>query len=164
MLVVGLFLLSGLVFPKITYTYGQEVNLPLTETFELFNDASKMKDWMTGLQSFKTIEEKPGLVGSRYEIVVDAQGEFVRMEELVTAFKQNEKVGLTIESDEMIKKDFYTFQAKGNQTFIQNKASITGKTYFLKCLFASFYFFIKGEDQAILDSFKAYAEGSSSRQ
>jgi len=157
--IVALFFLSGLLFSKINYTTSQRINLPVDQTFALFNDSSKMKDWMEGLQSFKTIEEKPGVVGSRYQIVIDAQNEFTKMEELVTAYKENEKVSLTIESVEMIKQDNYTFQAVDDQTLIQNKSTTEGKTYFLRCLYASFYLLIKRTDQGILDSFKAYTEG-----
>lgn len=158
-IIIILFFLSGLLFSKISYTTSQRINLPIDQTFALFNDDSKMKDWMVGLQSFKVIEEKPGVVGSRYQIVIDAQDTFTKMDELVTSYKENEKVSLTIESIEMIKKDNYTFQSIDNQTLIQNKSTTEGKTYFLRCLYASFYFFIKRTDQGILDSFKVYAEG-----
>lgn len=158
--IIVLFCLSGLLFSEISYTTSQRINLPVYETFALFNESSKKKDWMEGLQSFKTIEEKPGMVGSRYQIVIDAQDTFTKMEEVVTAYKKNEKISLTIESAEIIKKDNYTFQSIDNQTFIQNKSTTAGKTYFLKCLYASFYFFIKRTDQETLDSFKAYAEKS----
>jgi len=160
-IILALFFLSGLLFSKISYTTSQTINLPVDQAFTLFNDHKKMKDWMIGLQSFKVIEEKPGVVGSRYQIVIDAQNTFTKMEELVTSYKANEKVSLTIESVEMIKQDNYTFQAVDNQTLIQNKTTTEGKTYFLKCLYASFYFFIKRTDQGILDSFKTYAERQS---
>ena len=156
-----LFFLSGLLFSKISYTTSQRINLPVDQTFALFNDNSKMKDWMVGLQSFKVIEEKPGVVGSRYQIVIDAQNTFIKMEELVTSYRENEKVSLTIESVQMIKKDNYTFQAIDNQTLIQNESTTEGKTYFLKCLYASFYVLIKCTDQENLDSFKAYVEKGS---
>ena len=156
--IIALFFLSGLLFSEISYTTSQRINLPVEQTFALFNDSSKMKDWMKGLQSFKTIEEKPGVVGSRYQIVIDAQNTFTKMDELVTSYKRNEKISLTIESIEMIKKDNYTFQVIDNQTLIQNKSTTQGKTYFLKCLYASFYIYLKRIDQEILDSFKVYVE------
>jgi len=164
--VIILFFLSGLLFSKISYTTIQRINLPVDQTFALFNDSSKMKHWVEGLQSFKTIEEKPGVVGSRYQIVIDAQGTFTKMEELVTSYKENEKVSLTIESIELIKKDNYTFQAVDDYTLIRNESSTAGKTYFLKCLYASFYFLMKRTDQGNLDSFKDFAEkeGDDSRQ
>jgi len=156
--IISLFFLSGLLFSKISYTTSQTINLPVDKTFALFNDGSQMKEWMVGLQSFKTIEEKPGVVGSRYQIVLDAQDTFTKMEELVTSYKENEKKSLKIESIEMIKQDNYIFQDVDNQTLIQNESTIEGKTYFLKCLYASFYIMMKRTDQEILDSFKTFAE------
>lgn len=158
LLIIGLFFLSGLVFPQITYTVSQQVNVPVDQAFILFNDNKTMKNWMPALKELTLIEEKPGLVGSRYRIKVEAQGEIMEMEETVVAFKQNEKVSLEIRSVDMLKNDEYTFKGSGNQTIIQNKSSIQGTTYFLRCLYASFYLLIKAEDQATLDSFKAFAE------
>lgn len=158
LLIIALFFLSGVVFPQINYTVSQQVNIPVEKAFTLFNDNKTMKEWMPALKELTPIEEKPGLVGSRYHIKVEAQGEVLDMEETVVAFKQNEKISLEIRSVDMLKNDEYTFEGNGNQTTIQNKSSVQGTTYFLRCLYASFYLLIKGEDQATLDSFKAFAE------
>ncbi len=157
--ILVLFFLSGLLFSKISYTTSQRINLPVDQTFALFNDASKMKDWTVGLQSIKTIEEKPGVVGTRYQIVIaDIVGTFIKMEALVTSYKENAKVSLRIESADMIKKDNYTFQAVDNQTLIQNESITEGKTFLSRSLYASFYFLIKQQEQENLDRFKAYVE------
>jgi len=157
--IIIVFFLSGLLFSKISYTTNQRINLPLDQTFALFNDASKMKEWRGDLQSIKTIEEKPGIVGTRYQTVTaDIVGTFIRMEELVTSYKENKKLSLRIESTDMIKKDNYTFQTVDNQTLIQNESITEGKTFLSRSLYASFYFLLKQQEQENLDSFKAYAE------
>jgi len=43
-----LFLLSGLIFPKTKYTTAQQINLPVETAFEVYTDASKMKQWYLG--------------------------------------------------------------------------------------------------------------------
>jgi len=156
---VGLFFLSGIAFPKISYQTSERINMPLDTTFELHNEVGKMLKWRTGLQSIRTLEQKPGTVGNKYKIVVDAQGSFLPMKRIVTTYKRNQEVAHSTQSNEMIKVDQYFYQFTNKQTIINQKTSIEGKTYFLKCLYASFWWLMKWEDVAILENFKAFAEG-----
>lgn len=153
-----LFLLSGLLFPKTKYMTTQQVNLPIAETFKLYTDATKMKHWYTGLQSIRTEEQKPGTVGNKYKMVTDVQGTFTQMKRIVTKYKKQQQINYSTQSIEMIKEETIAFREMNGQTIIINEASTEGKTYLLKCLYASFFWFIKNEDQARLDSFKMYAE------
>jgi len=153
-----LFLLSGLIFPKTKYTTAQQINLPVETAFEVYTDASKMKQWYLGLQSIRTEEKKPGVVGNKFKLVTDVQGSFVQMKRIVTKYKKPEQINYSTQSFEMIKEEAITFQQVNGQTLIINETSTEGKTYFLKCLYASFFWYIQSEDQAILDSFKVYAE------
>lgn len=153
-----LFLLSGLIFPKTKYTITQQINLPVEETFKLYTDATKMKYWYLGLQSIRTEEQKPGIVGNKYKMVTDVQGDFMQLKRIVTKYKKPQQINFSTQSIEMIKEEVIIFQNFDGQTLITNEASTTGKSYFLKCLYVSFFYFLKKEDQAILDSFKIYAE------
>ena len=78
------------------------------------------------------MEKKPGTVGNKYKLVVDAQGTFTSMKRIVTAYKINQKVTHSTQSNEMIKIDDYIYQFVDNQTVIEQKTTIEGKTYFLK--------------------------------
>lgn len=158
LVLVGLFLLSGLVFPKVSYQTSEKINKPLEPTFNLHNDVDQMLKWRTGLQSIQTLEKKPGTVGNKYKVVIDAQGSFMQMKRIVNTYKLNQKVEHSTQSDEMIKIDQYFYQFSDNQTIINQKTSIEGKTYFLKCLYASFWWMMKWEDVEVLESFKEFAE------
>ncbi|MFK7981090.1 MAG: SRPBCC domain-containing protein [Saprospiraceae bacterium] len=155
---LGLFLLSGVLFPKTKYTTTQKVDLPLETAFDLYTDATKMKHWYTGLQSIRTEEQKPGVVGNKYKLVTDVQGKFIQLKRIVTKYKKPQQINYSTQSIEMIKEENTTFQNINGQTLITNEANTTGKSYLLKCLHASFFWIYKNEDQAILDSFKIYAE------
>lgn len=157
---IGLFFLSGLVFPKVTYQTSERIDMPLDTTFQLHNEVGNMLKWRTGLQSIQTLEQKPGTVGNKYKLVVDAQGSFLQMKRIVTTYKKNQKVEHSTQSNEMVKVDQYFYQYTDKQTIINQKTSIAGKTYFLKCLYASFWWLMKWEDVAILASFKEFAEDS----
>lgn len=155
---VVLFLLSGLIFPKTKYTTAQQINLPVEKVFDLYTDANKMKHWYLGLQSIRTEEKKPGVVGNKYKIVMDVQGTFTQLKRIVTKYKKPQQINYSTQSVEMIKEEAITFQQVNGQTLIINETSTAGKNYFLKCLYASFFWYIQSEDQAILDNFKVYAE------
>lgn len=155
---VVLFLLSGVIFPKTKYTTTQQVNLPLAETFDLYTDATKMKHWYTGLQSIRTEEQKPGTVGNKYKMVTDVQGDFMQLKRIVTKYKKPQQINFSTQSIEMIKEEAITFQNVNGQTLITNEVRTAGKSYFLKCLYVSYFWLLKNEDQAILNSFKTYAE------
>lgn len=155
---VVLFSLSGLIFPKTKYTTTQQINLSVATTFDLFTDANKVKQWYLGLQSFRTEEQKPGVVGNKYKLVTEVQGEFVQMKRIVTKYKKPKQINYRTQSFEMIKEEIITFQEINGQTLITNEISTEGKNYFLKCLYATYFWFLRNEDQAILDSFKSYAE------
>ena len=105
-----LFFLSGLIFPKIKYTTTQQINLSIDKTFDLYTDTKKMKDWYVGLQSIRTEEQKPGVVGNKYKLVTDVQGNFLQLKRIVTKYKQSEKIHYRTQSVEMIKEEAVTFQ------------------------------------------------------
>lgn len=157
-ILVILFLLSGLIFPKTKYTTTQQIDLPIEKVFDLYTDVDQMKHWWLGLQSIRTEEKKPGVVGNKYKVVTDVQGSFTQLKRIVTKYKKPQQINYSTQSFEMIKEEAITFQEVNGQTLIINEASTEGKNYFLKCLYASFFWFIQSEDQAILDSFKIYAE------
>lgn len=118
-----------------------------------------MKHWYTGLQSIRTEEQKPGVVGNKYKMVTeDIKGDFMQLKRIVTKYKKPQQINYSTQSIGMIREESIIFQDVGGQTLITNKASTAGKSYFLKCLYASFFWVLKNEDQAILDSFKTYAE------
>jgi len=50
-----------------------------------------------------------------------------------------EQINYSTQSFEMIKEEAITFQQVNGQTLIINETSTEGKTYFLKCLYASFF-------------------------
>ncbi len=157
-ILVGLFFLSGLIFPKTNYTTVQQINLPIAETFDLYTDVSKMKHWYLGLQSIRIEEQKPGVVGTKYKIVAEVQGDFVQMKRIVTKHNKAKQINYSTQSFELIKEETITFQVVNGQTLLTNEVSIEGKTYLLKNLYATFFWWLKEDDQAILDSFKNYAE------
>jgi len=158
-LLLTVFLLAGLLFPQVKYDAQTSVNLPLSETFTLFNDIEKTKEWIPEIQSITPVKETPDIIGSQHKMVIQNEGTAMEMLETVTDYQVNKKVVLEFDADMMSKTDQYTFAEKDGNTTISHQSAIKAKGYINRCFFA----FLKGSfkkiDQGSLDNFKKYAEG-----
>ena len=159
LLLLIVFLLTGLVVKETKYEVSTTVNKPLIETFTAFNNHKELQKWIPSIKSFEPIEEKKGMVGSTYKmIVIDANGNDFEMIETITAFEENERIALEFDAQGMLKTDDIIFISNGNNTTITNKATCIGTTYLLKCTFPFMKTMFKKSDQESLDSFKIYVE------
>jgi len=61
-----------------------EINVPIDEVVKRFDDPTKMKEWMTGLVSFETIEGEQGQVGATSKLVFQMGKRTVEMIETIT--------------------------------------------------------------------------------
>src|SRR3989338_2322851 len=66
------------------YTVSIDINAPLDEVITRFDDPEKMKEWMTGLVSFETIEGEPGQVGAKSKLVFKMGKRDMEMIETIT--------------------------------------------------------------------------------
>ncbi|WP_299681880.1 SRPBCC family protein [uncultured Tenacibaculum sp.] len=153
------FFATGLFFKETTYTTQITVNKPIDEVFSLFNNTSKIKNWIPDVQSIEAINEKPEKTGSTYKMVVkNNNGEEIALEEKVIAFVPNEKVTLRFKSPTMLKTDDYVFSFSDGNTTIQNNSRCIGGSYILSCLFPYFKGKLQSIDQEYLNNFKAFIE------
>lgn len=157
-LLLTIFLLAGLLMPKVKYQVKTTVDMPLEQTFTTFNDISKIREWIPEVKRITPIEEVAGEIGSRYTIVMDNQGTEMKMNEKVLDYQPNRLVKLEFDADMMYKTDLYTFAEKDGQTTITQETVTTGKGYLNRC----FFVFLKGAfkkiDQGYLDNFNEMIE------
>lgn len=159
LLLMIVFLLTGLVVKETNYEVSTTVNKPLIETFSAFNNHEDLQKWIPAVKSFEPIEEKDGMVGSTYKmVVIDANGDDFEMIETITAFEENRVIGLEFDAQGMLKTDEIIFVSVDNTTTITNKASCKGTSYLLKCTFPYMKGLFKKSDQESLNGFKKYAE------
>jgi predicted small secreted protein len=154
-----IFLSTGLIFKETVYTTQVEVNKPLEEVFALFNDSSKINNWIPELKSIEPIDVKPEKTGSTYKMVVENKnGEEITLREKVMAYVPNEKVTLFFNAETMLKTDDYTFSFNNGITTITNNSVCRGNTYLVSCVFPYFKSVFKEQDQGYLNNFKSYIE------
>jgi len=156
-LVIGFFV-TGIVIKETVYTTEITVNKPVEEVFELFNDTTRKKEWVTDLKSVEIMKETPAITGSIYKMTVDNRGNEVTMTEKVLAFVPNEKVTHFFDAENMLKTDEYIFIAEGEKTIIKKTSSCRSESYIMSCIFPYFKSTLKQIDQKYLNNFKELAE------
>ena len=157
--VAVIFLSTGLIFKETAYTTQVEVHKPLEEVFALFNDSSKITNWIPELQSIEPLDVKPEKTGSTYKMVVENKnGEKITLHEKVMAYVPNEKVTLFYNAETMLKTDDYTFSFDNGVTTITNNSICRGNSYLVSCVFPYFKSVFKEQDQGYLNNFKSFIE------
>ncbi len=160
-IIIGLslvFFATGLVVKETTYTTQVIIEKPVKEVFETFNTEGLVKEWIPDLISIKPLETKPGKVGSTYEMIINNNGQEIKLVEKVLAYVPEEKVTLFFKADSMLKTDDYTFTFENDKTTIVNKSTCRGSSYILSCLFPYFKGTFQEQDQGYLNNFKSYIE------
>lgn len=131
------FFAMGIFTPMVNYQSEVEVNKPVKEAWAVFNDASRMQDWIPAYRGIEHIEGNEGEVGSKYLVKMEEAGEIFEMVETLTAMDPMERFAMEIESDMMTQDLDVKFKAKDeNTTIIKVTGEITGKGIINKSVFA----------------------------
>ncbi|TYP98110.1 hypothetical protein C7447_103280 [Tenacibaculum adriaticum] len=156
--VAVVFFSTGLIVKETSYSTQVKIEKPIADVFTLFNDPSKLKEWIPEFKSIDTLEEKPGKTGSTYKIIIKNNGQEIVMNEKILAFVPNEKVTLFYKVGNMLKTDDYVFTSDGEFTIITNKSTCKSDKYLLSCVFPYFKSKFKEQNLAYLNNFKALIE------
>lgn len=133
------FVVLGLLKPEVKYGHEITVNKPIQESWDTFQDPSKMDQWLKGFKSIDLIEGTQDEIGSKYKVVVkpsEGEPDFEMIETLVDK-KDLEFVELNFDSDMMVFDQTTSFKQKGNQTTIKTESSVKGKGLMMRSMFAA---------------------------
>jgi uncharacterized membrane protein len=158
LLLLCIFLAMGLIYPQVNYTATVVVNRPIDETFNLFNDVSKIQSWIPEIKKLEIINSTPQKIGTKIKMLIESEGEKMEMDETITHFKENELVTLHFIAGDMIKTDSITFKSINSTTQITGNYTCQGSSYLYKCLFSFFTSYFKKTDEGYLSNFKEFAE------
>ena len=156
-LVVGFFL-TGLLIKETNYSAEVTINKNIKEVFTEFNKPGNIKNWIPEIKSIDTLNLNKGITGSLFSIVVENQGQEIKMTEKVIAYVPNEKVTLFFDAENMLKTDDYLFTEENGITKVTLNASCKSDSYVMACLFPYFKWKLEDQDQTYLNSFKEYLE------
>ncbi len=150
----------GFLFRQHDYTITTTVNAPVEKTFAIFNDTTKLREWLTGFKYMENIRGKPNEVGSKWKVVFSDRGKEISMNETITAFKENELVSFNIANDFIKSKNEIRFIPKGNTTEIVAKVSYRGTHIMQKSLLALLSASVKKQQEESYDLLKQVVEKS----
>ncbi|MBI4946944.1 MAG: SRPBCC family protein [Bacteroidetes bacterium] len=146
LLLAAVFFSLGIFVPSLNFENRITVNKPVAQSFKIFNSPFALSEWIPGLKNVKWISGRQNEAGSKWEMIIEQDGNtYVMREELVT-FKENEVFAVKMENDEMTNVMEVRFTDKGTVTEITSTNHVIGKNIFQKSLLVlSKSIFIKRE-------------------
>lgn len=157
-LLVVIFFSLGLIFRSHEYTISTTVNAPVEKTFAVFNDTTKLKEWLPGFKSMELIKGNMNEAGSKWKVVFEENGSEISMNETIVAFKENELVSFNIANDFIKSKNEVRFIPKGNRTEIIARVNYRGTHIFQKSVLALFSGFVKKQQEESYNLLKQVVE------
>jgi len=151
----------GLFLNNQEYQLETNINRPVSEVFQLFNDPYRLSEWLTEVKSFEPITETENKIGNKYKMIVDNDGKMVELIETLTGYKENKMVELNFVSGWMRKYNKFTFSESENGTKMIAHYAIEGTNPFAKSLFLFFTRTFQEIDSTNLARFKIFAEKQS---
>lgn len=152
------FFATGIIIKETTYTAKVTVNKPIALVFKEFNKHENAKNWIPEIKSFETVNENFGKTGSVYNVIIENQGQEIKMTQRILAYVPNEKVTFYFDAENMLKKDDYLFTEKDGVTTINLNASCNSKTYIMSCMLPYFKGKLENQSQEYLNNFKEFLE------
>lgn len=152
------FFATGLFVKETNYEVSITIQKPVEEVFKKMINPENTKNWIPEIKEKTIINKNIGVTGSEYQVVVNNQGEDIKMKEKVMAYVPNEKYTLFYDAENMLKTNDYVFTSESNQTTITLNASCTSDSYIMSCLFPYFKGTFKEQDATYLENFKSFVE------
>ncbi|MFQ5639147.1 MAG: SRPBCC domain-containing protein [bacterium] len=157
--VIGFFLV-GFFVPTFTYLSKVVVDKPVGEAFAIFNDESRLGEWLAGFKSIESVSGEPNQVGSTYKLVIEDEGEVMEMMGTVTAFVENELLSFHLVNDVMTVDTDIRFVSQGDRTEITATQKVEGRNLFWKSLLPLFQSVITQKSQENYDRLKTVIEAT----
>src|SRR5436853_7852331 len=93
------FFTLGLLHPTQEYNFSVNVNAPAEKTFAVFNDTSRIREWMPNFRAIENISGNAGQVGSKWKMIFFDHDKEIVMTETVTAFSLNQRFSSNLSND-----------------------------------------------------------------
>lgn len=156
--IVVIFFLIGVFVPTFTYVSRIEVNAPVEHAWAVFNDESRVGEWMTGFKSIETISGNPNEVGSKFRLVFEEDGKEIVMTETMTAFEPHERFAFDLVNEVMNVNVDIRFASSGGKTEITATSLVDGNNIFWKSLLPLFKSGFEDRSQEMYDKLKTLIE------
>lgn len=157
-LLIGLILLLAILFPSVQMEETYEIDAPLQKTWDIFHDDTYMKQWLTGFKRIKAIEEKPGKIGSRYQMFFEQGEDEMYMIEEITGYKTYEKFDFKMEHPAANTQTNIRFEEKDGKTIIHQMVETKANSFFFRSMLPIMQFSMKKQNAESYSKFKQLVE------
>lgn len=131
------FFALGVFKPTVDYGATIQVSKSPEVAWHVYSDSSLMKEWVPAVKSIKLISGERWAVGSKYEILMDHDGQLVSTYEELTGVEENERISMIFSNEMMTIDNEVFFEAnEDGGTTITSKATAEGVGFFWKSMFA----------------------------
>lgn len=142
------------------FTTEIEVNKPIDEVIELFDNPDNLGKWMEGLQSFEHISGTPGQVGAKSRLVFKMGKREIEMIETVTVRNLPDEFSGTYEAKgvfNIVRNKFEKLSENRTRYITENEFQFKG---FMKIIGFLMPAAFKKQSMKFLQDFKTFAESS----
>ena len=94
-----LFFSTGLIIKDSSYDSQITILKPVDDTFAMFTNVSTITNWNPEYSSVEIVDQKPGITGSSYNIIIQHNYQTTIVKEKVLAYVKNEKLTLFFDRD-----------------------------------------------------------------
>ncbi len=125
-ILVLVYLVLMFVIPPSSFQVQVTVNRPPAVAWKVFNDETRMGEWLIGFQSMDLIAGEKGAVGSRYRMVFIDEGETIEMEEEMLTVVPEKEFSFVLRNDFIEAEVMIRLEAADAGTLITSDNKVTG--------------------------------------
>ena len=132
-IVLILFLSLGLFVSSFEYSADVAIQAPIEKCWAVFNDTSRMKNWIPGFERITLLEGEAAKPGAVYEVVI-RQDELYIMQERVREMTAPQLASFELTNDVMRLEYEYRFSATASGTNITSHYTVHGTNLIWKSI------------------------------
>lgn len=157
------FVLLGVLKPKLDYDCEIIVDKPLVESWAVTQDESKMADWLAGYQKMEKVSGNPGTVGAVTNVHFINEGQEMVIKETITDIVPNESISMTFESDFMDMDYKMSMEPVGEKTKISSSTTAKGNGLISKSMMALVSSSFISQEETNFSNLKAVIENNTKK-
>lgn len=152
------FFIPGMLYPTLAYENSVAIDKPRAEVWKIFNDESKMKGWLEGLETIDLVEGEKGLPGSKYRLVINSGGEKIEIYETMKEIREPELYSFSLDAEPLTNEVDVRFSDGAGGTVMTQKEVVSGKSLVWRSLFFWLQSTFEANARKNLENFKRFAE------
>ena len=155
---VAVFVGLGFAIPQIDYTVTVDIDRPVDEVWDAFQDPERATVWISGLKSIELVSGEKHAEGSKYRMTFVEEDKTIVVDETIQTVVPNERFVFTTMAEGMGMLADTTFTPNATGTSITSNVTMTGDGVFMRGMLPLMKGMISERQQGDLTALKALVE------